>query len=575
MADALPPDAAPEKPAAPLPGAAELPRPRVDKARRWNVSMVWLVPAVAIAIGASMLIRTVFLAGPRIEIEFKSADGVEAGKTEIRYKEVVIGKVVSVGLRDDRKRVVVVAQLNRSAASFAVEDSSFWVVRPRIGAAGVSGLGTLFSGTYIASDAGISDKARVQFVVLEAPPFVLRGEPGKVFVLRSDDLGSLDVGSPVFHRRTPVGRVVGYTLDADRDDLSLKIFVEAPFHKLVTRDSHFWNASGIDLTLNASGLSVNTQTLASVLAGGLAFDLPPGAPRGDPAPENTVFTLYADRRAALAPPDGNAVPIRMVFDQSVRGLSPGAGVDLLGVDIGRVRSIALQYDDQRKRFPVEVVAEIYPLRLGPVRTVLLREAGSSDDATVLQRLVASGLHAQLRTGNLLTGQLYVALDFASGSPRAGASASAARSAGAARAAGSAGASADGAVRMPTAPGTLSELQPQIAEIVQKMSKIPFDEIGRDLRSTLSGASKAIGQLTPDAQKALAEVSRTLARAQTSLDNLDRNVTDPNAPVQRNLEDTLVELQRASRALRVLSDYLQQHPESLLRGKPADALVPQR
>jgi paraquat-inducible protein B len=526
---------------------------------------------VAVAIGASMLIRTVFLAGPRIEIEFKSADGVEAGKTEIRYKEVVIGKVVSVGLRDDRKRVVVVAQINRSAASFAVEDASFWVVRPRIGAAGVSGLGTLFSGTYIASDAGISDKPKSQFVGLEAPPFVLRGEPGKVFVLRSDDLGSLDVGSPVFHRRTPVGRVVGYTLDADRDDLSLKIFIEAPFHKLVTRDSHFWNASGIDLTLNASGLSVNTQTLASVLAGGLAFDLPPGAQRGRPAPENTVFTLFADRRAALAPPDGDAVPIRMVFDQSVRGLSPGAAVDLLGVDIGRVRSIALEYDGKRKRFPIEVVAEIYPLRLGPVRTVLLREAGTSDDAAVMQRLVASGLRAQLRTGNLLTGQLYVALDFIPGAAHA-AIPGAAR---ATDAAGAASAASDGTVRMPTAPGTLSELQPQIAEIVQKMSKVPFDAIGRDLHATLSGASAAIGQLTPDAQKALAEVSRTLARAQTSLDNLDRNVTDPNAPMQRNLEDTLVELQRTSRALRVLADYLQQHPESLLRGKPADPPVPQR
>ena len=572
MADAPPPDSAPEAPSAPLSGsaAAELPRPRLANARRWNVSLVWLVPAVAIAIAASMLIRTVFLAGPRIEIEFKSADGVEAGKTEIRYKEVVIGKVVSVGLRDDRKRVVVVAQLNRSAASFAVEDSSFWVVRPRIGAAGVSGLGTLFSGPYIASDAGVSTEARSQFVGLEAPPFVLRGEPGRVFVLHADDLGSLDVGSPVFHRRTPVGRVVGYTLDADRDDLSLKIFVEAPFHKLVTRDSHFWNASGIDLTLNASGLSVNTQTLASVLAGGLAFDLPPGAPRGQPAPENTVFTLYADRRAALAPPDGNAVPIRMVFDQSVRGLSPGAAIDLLGVDIGRVRSIALQYDGQRKRFPVEVIAEIYPLRLGPVRTSLLRDAGTSDDSAVMQRLVASGLRAQLRTGNLLTGQLYVALDFIPGASR-----TASVTSGPARAASAAGVTVDGMVRMPTAPGTLSELQPQIAEIVQKMSKIPFDDIGRDLRATLSGANAAIGQLTPDAQKALAEVSRTLARAQTSLDNLDRNVTDPNAPVQRNIEDTLVELQRTSRALRVLADYLQQHPESLLRGKPPDPPVPQR
>jgi paraquat-inducible protein B len=575
MADAPPPDPAPDAPSAPLPGAAmaELPRPRVAEARRWNVSMVWLVPAVAIAIGASMLVRTVFLAGPRIEIEFKSADGVEAGKTELRYKEVVIGKVVSVGLRDDRKRVVVVAQLNRSAAGFAVEDSSFWVVRPRIGAAGVSGLGTLFSGAYIASDAGLATTARSQFIGLEAPPFVLRGEPGKVFVLHSDDLGSLDVGSPVFHRRTPVGRVVGYTLDPDRDDLTLKIFVEAPFFKLVTRDSRFWNASGIDLTLNASGLSVNTQTLASVLAGGLAFDLPPGVSRSEAAPENTVFTLFSDRRAALAPPDGIAVPIRMVFDQSVRGLGPGAAVDLLGVDIGRVRSIALQYDGQRKRFPVEVVAEIYPLRLGPVRTALLRDASGGDDAVVLRRLVANGLHAQLRTGNLLTGQLYVALDFIPGPAHA--AAAGARAASAGHAASSPDAAVDAMVRMPTAPGTLSELQPQIAEIVQKMSKVPFDAIGRDLRTTLQHASAAISQLTPDAQKALAEVQRTLARAQTSLDNLDRNVTDSSAPVQRNLEDTLVELQRTSRALRVLADYLQQHPEALLRGKPADAPVPQR
>jgi paraquat-inducible protein B len=554
-------DAPPETPPAPVPPAdppAGLPQPRIEKARRWNISLVWLVPAVAIAIAASMLVRSVFLIGPRIEIEFKSADSVEAGKTEVRYKEVIIGKVVSVGLRDDRKRVVVVVQLDRSAARFAVDDTTFWVVRPRIGAAGVSGLGTLFSGAYIATDAGISNTSRTEFVGLEAPPLVLRGEPGKIFVLHSDDLGSLDVGSPVFHRRTPVGRVVGYTLDADRDELSLKIFVEAPFHKLVTRDTHFWNASGIDLTLNASGLSVNTQTLASVLAGGLAFDLPPDTPRGDPAPENTVFTLFGDRRAALAPADGNAVPIRMVFDQSIRGLAPGAAVDLLGVDIGRVRSIALRYDAERKRFPVEVVAEIYPLRLGAVRAALLRDASGGGDTVVLQQLVASGLRAQLRTGNLLTGQLYVALDFIPGGPPRHGSLT-----------------PEGMVRMPTAPGTLSELQPQIAEIVQKVSKIPFDEIGRDLRTTLSRASAAIGQLTPDAQKALAEVQRTLARAQASLENLDRNVTDPNAPVQRNLEDTLLELQRTSRALRVLSDYLQQHPEALLRGKPADAPVPPR
>ena len=235
--------AEPSDPSDPSPAPDALPEPRIVRARRWNVSLVWLVPAVAIAIAASMLVRSVFLTGPRIEIEFKSADGVEAGKTEVRYKEVVIGKVVGVALRDDRERVVVVVQLDQSAARFAVEDTTFWVVKPRIGTGGVSGLGTLFSGAYIGTDAGVSTRSRSEFVGLEAPPLVLRGEPGAIFVLRASDLGSLDVGSPVFYRRTQVGRLVGYTLDADRDELTVKVFIEAPYPKLVTTNSRFSNAS--------------------------------------------------------------------------------------------------------------------------------------------------------------------------------------------------------------------------------------------------------------------------------------------------------------------------------------------
>ncbi|MGZ5265313.1 MAG: PqiB family protein [Caldimonas sp.] len=554
-----PPDVAqPSAPAEPPPeGAAALPQPRIARAQRWNISLVWLLPAVAVAVGLSLLVRTVFLVGPRIEIEFASAEGVEAGKTDVRYKEVVIGKVQSVSLRDDRKRVVVGVQLDRSAASVAVEDTTFWVVRPRIGVGGVTGLGTLFSGAYIGSDVGVSKRSRSEFKGLEAPPFVLRGEPGGIFLLRSDDLGSLEVGSPVFHRRTRVGRVVGYTLDPDRDELSVRIFVEAPYQKLVTKRTRFWNASGIDLTVNASGLTLNTQTLASVLAGGLAFDSLPGT-NAAPAPENTVFTLFNDRRLALAPPDGPAVAVRMVFDQSVRGLAEGAAVDLLGIEIGRVTAISLQHDAARKRFPVEVLADVFPYRLGAVRAAMLEGAPpGAGESAVLQQLVANGVRAQLRTGNLLTGQLYVGLDFIGKQP------------------GRSALGGDGTLTLPTAPGTLSEIQPQIAEIVAKISKIPFDEIGKDLRATLAGASAAIGRLTPEAQQALAEVQKTLAKAQASLDSLDRNVTDPAAPVQHNLQDTLLELQRASRSLRVLSDYLQQHPESLLRGKAADPPIPQR
>ena len=548
--------AAPEPPRPAPAGGEDLPQPEIVEARRWNVSLVWLLPAVAIAIGASLLVRGIFLVGPLIDIEFASAEGVEAGKTDVRYKEVVIGKVQSVSLRDDLKGVVVGVRLDRSAARFAVQDTTFWVVRPRIGVAGVTGLGTLLSGAYIGTDAGVSTKARATFKGLEAPPFVLRGEPGRIFVLRSFDLGSLDVGSPVFYRRTRVGRVVGYTLDAVRDELSVRIFIESPYEQLVGENTRFWNASGIDLSINASGLTLNTQTLASVLSGGLAFENPPG-PR-KPAAENTVFTLFSDRTTAMAPADGLPVRMRMVFDSSVRGLAEGAAIDLLGIEIGRVTSIALQYDPARKRFPVEVLADVYPARLGPVRAALLRVSPTpgGDDAVVLQQLVAQGVRAQLRTGNLLTGQLYVALDFIGK--------------GAARAT-----LADGTLTVPTAPGTLAEIQPQIAEIVEKVSRIPFEEIGKDLRSTLAGANAAIGRLTPEAQKAMAEVQRTLARAQASLDNLDRNVTDPGAPVQQNLQDTLLELQRTARALRVLADYLQQHPESILRGKPPDKPIPPR
>src|ERR1019366_5083218 len=551
----------------PLPGArppsaeAELPQPSVTPVRRWNVSLVWLLPAVAIGIGASFLFHTFFLVGPRIEIEFASAEGVEAGKTDVRYKEVVIGKVVSISLRGAKKRVVVGVQLDHSASGIAVEDTTFWVVRPHIGIGGVSGLGTLLSGSYIAADAGVSKRSQSEFKGLEAPPLVLRGEPGSIFVLRSEDLGSLEVGSPVFHRRAGVGRVVAYTLDPDRDELLLKIFVEAPYQKLVTTATRFWNASGIDLTVNASGLTLNTQTLASVLSGGLAFESMPCLGVALPAPADSVFTLYSDRRSALAPPDGPPVRVRMVFDQSVRGLNEGAVVDLLGIEIGHVTSIALQYDGPHKRFPVEVLAEIHPLRLGPLRNALLKAAGPAngrpDDAVVLQQLVANGVRAQIRSGNLLTGQLYVALDFVGKQPVRVAM------------------DADGSMALPTVPGTLSEVQPQIAEIVEKISKIPFDEIGKDLRTTLAGASATIRQLTPEAQKTLVEVQQTLAKAQASLDSLDRNVTDPNAPVQHNLEETLLELQRASRSLPVLSDYLQQHPESILRGKPADPALPQR
>ncbi len=575
---------------------AELPEVRTVRKNALRLSVVWIVPLLALLLGAGLVVQRLLAVGPLITIEFRTAEGLEAGKTEVRYKEVVVGRVESVTLRPDHQRVLVSVRLARSAADLAVSDSGFWVVRPRIGTAGVSGLGTLLSGPYIAVDAGTSDTERSDFTGLEAPPFILRGEPGASFVLRADDLGSLEVGSPVLHRRSRVGRVVGYTLDPDSGELSVKIFVDSPYEKLVTPHVRFWNVSGVDVTLNANGLKLNTQSVASIFAGGVAFEQgaePAAGATRSPAAPGTRFQLYNDQRAALAPPDGIAVPLRMVFTQSIRGLVPGAPVDFLGIEIGSVRSIELHYDAAHRRFPVSVLADIYPLRVGAVRDTLLAalpERSSNmvgADNRAVRLLVDHGLQAQLRTGSLITNQLYVALDFM---PQAAAAAAAPAKLAVAASSPTAQTVSPEVIDVPTVPGTLSELQPQLADIVQKVSKVPFDRIGANLNSVLAQADRSIGQLTPEAQQALAEVRRTLASvqstlaatqgslqttlgaAQNSLERLDRNVLDSGAPLQRNLSETMMELQRAAQSLHVLTDYLQRHPESVIRGKPADPAV---
>jgi paraquat-inducible protein B len=546
----------------------DYPEATVVRRKRMRLSLAWLVPIAALVVGAVLIARTVMQTGPTITISFRTAEGLSAAHTEVRFKEVVVGKVTKVALSPDHERVLVTVKLDKSAEHLAVEDTSFWAVRPRVGLTGVSGLGTLFSGTYIGVDAGVSGQSRLVFDGLESPPPRLRGELGRSFMLAAEDLGSLDVGSPVYYRRAQVGRVVGYTLDPGRDKLSVQVVISAPNDSLVTPQSRFWNASGIDVTVNASGLTLDTQSLASVVLGGVAFANPDDAASAPPAANGQRFELFANRKTALAPPDGPPLRVRMVFDQAQRGLAAGASVDMLGVEIGTVRSVALIYAPNTDQFPVEVIADIHPLRLGSVRRQFVVAPNSADraDTLFMKRAVEHGLRAQVRTGNLLTGQLYVALDFIPKAPQA---------------------TLDARVEPPTIPtvrGTLSDLQPQLADIVSRLSKVKFDEIGSDLQETLRNASAATGglqetlasataairQLTPEAQRALADVQKTLVTAQATLANLDRNVTQGDAPLQRNLNQALTEMQRAAQALRVLSDYLQLHPESLLRGKPADA-----
>ncbi len=533
-----------------MPSSSGLPQPARKRRARWLPSLVWLIPIVAAVVGISLAINTLASRGPEITVTFSTAEGLTPGKTAVRYKDVDIGLVKSVRLASDRSHVLATIELTKDAESFAVKDTRFWVVRPRFAISGISGLETLLSGAYIGVDAGRASEATRSFTGLEVPPVVTTDASGRQFVLRAQDLGSLDIGSPVYYRRVQVGQVVAYQLEPNGRDITLRVFVNKPYDKLVTADTRFWHASGVDLKLDASGLKLSTQSLVTVLLGGVAFQAPENTAARDAAAENTQFLLAGDQTEAMKEPEELAPTLAVLnFDQSVRGLAPGAPVDFRGVIVGQVRSIGIEYVREKKAFRMPVVVEFFPSRMG------FRERDVADEArkrAVVQGLVKRGMRAQLRTGNLLTGQLYVALDFFPKAPvptnmDLGAP----------------------IPEFPTTPGTFDELQAKLGDIVNRIDKVPFDQIGQDMRTAMVSMNKMLdsadqlvaqlnGDVAPQVTAALQDARRTLSSANGTLAS--------DAPLQQDTRRMLQELTRTAVSLRALTDYLERHPEALLRGK---------
>ncbi|RRV05353.1 MCE family protein [Pseudomonas sp. v388] len=526
-------------------------RPEV-KRRRVRVSLIWLVPIVAAVIGLSMAFHDWMNLGPRITVSFLTAEGLEANKTQVKYKNVVIGMVTEISLSDDRTHVLATIELNNSAGPFTRVDSQYWVVRPRIGAHGVSGVDTLLSGAFIGADAGNSEDTKTDFTGLETPPPVTFGEKGKRFTLHTDDLGSLDIGSPVYFRRIQVGQVVSYNLSQDGKGVDLQIFINSPNDQFITTDTRFWNASGVDVTVGATGLKVNTQSLTSILSGGIAFREPNWSPDAVPAEENAEFKIFDDQATAMAPPDGEPIYVRMRFNQSLRGMAVNSPVEFVGVNIGRVVSVDLDYDPATKTFPGIVGAVIYPDRLGIAQAKIEELAGTGSEeeksARVLGMFVNAGLRAQARTGNLLTGQLYVALDF---DPKAKKIAFNPKAR---------------PMEIPTVPGSFDKLQEQLQAFVDKVSRLPLDELAGNLNGSLSELQKTLkqvnGTVLPQMRGTLQQAQKTLGTANDALGE--------DSPGRQQLGQAMEEVQRTARSVRVLTDFLSRHPEALIRGRTSEA-----
>ncbi len=546
-----------------------IPKPDIAPSRWANVSWIWVVPFITALLALGLFIYSVANSGPTITVRFQTAEGLEPGVTKVKYKAVEVGEVTSVRLSEDLSQVLAQIELNKAAQKFAVQGSRFWVVRPRIAATGVSGLNTLLSGAYIGVEAGNSNIVRKKFVGLEMPPIVAGDQEGHQFILHSDTLGSLEQGSPVFYRRIRVGQVVRYDLDKDGAGVTVHIFVNAPYDRYVNTHTRFWHASGVEFLLDSGGLKLNTQSLASLVAGGIAFQTAQteGVEKAiAPALDGAAFQLAANANEAMDAAGGPVVHSTLYFDQSVKGLSVGAPIDFRGLPLGQVRSTRVDFDARKRVFRMAVDVVLYAEQLEQLARAMClsldcnsayKPKGASSAEQALTLLVEQGLRAQLQVGNMFLSSLYIALDFL---PTSAASSNTSKTGQVLKS--TVYPAKQLSLEIPTLPSEINSLQHSASTLLAHLNSIPFDQIGSTLQHTLTQANSILGhidtQLTPQAIRTLESLERTLEQAKANLES--------DSPLQADIHRSLTEFSRAMQSLNTFTEYLARHPDALLRGQ---------
>ncbi|MEW5773068.1 MAG: MlaD family protein [Thermodesulfobacteriota bacterium] len=551
MEDTSPPQETPAAPASP-------PEPRVSTRR--HISVVWIIPLVALLAGAWLAYDAISSQGPLVTVRFKTAEGLVAGKTKVKFKDVEVGKVETIEYSDDLSHVVVKARMAKGMERYLRSETLFWVVRAQVTGGEVSGLGTIFSGAYIGVQLTKKGKLETEFEGMEKPPVITEDQQGRLFLLRADRLGSLDVGSPVYFRQIKVGQVAAYDLEDGGRTVLVKVFVRAPHHARVRENTRFWNVSGVGVSVDANGLQVRAESLLSMVLGGIAFETPGAPEEAKDAPPDKVFTLFSTREKSNEIAFTHKEYYRLEFPGSVRGLTIGAPVEFRGMTIGQVADISLEYDEAKAEVRIPVLIEVEPERFRR-----RGKAKGKDPARIVEEMVAAGLRAQLKTGSLLTGQTYVDLDLHPDAPKAGLK------------------RYGDYLELPTLPTPLEGIFASFSRIMDRVDKLPLESMAgelrdtmgnlrdtmADFRTTMTGLRKTLDtadgffadadkNTLPKAEAALEQMRATLARAEAAL--------DPDSAMRADIEQALKELADAARSLRVLADYLERQPDALLYGK---------
>ena len=511
--------------------------------KKKGISTVWIVPIVALVIGAWLMFQSYSQKGPTIQIYFKSAAGIQAGKTVIKYKDIEIGKVTDVTFGNGLKTVRVTAELQKNMAPYLSENTRFWVVQAKLGVGEVQGLDTLLSGVYIVMDPQKGEEKIREFQGLEQIPVVNAGEQGRTFILKAKSIGSLSVGSPIYYRKLKAGSIASYKLDADGENVTMEVFIKSPFDRLITDKTRFYNASGIRLSMNADGVDVQTESLVSLMIGGLAFDNFKVHGKGKPVRRGYVFDLYDNLKDAKKVHYKRELFFWVYFDESIRGLSVGAPVEFRGLKIGEVVNYSLVGNADTAEFKIPILIKIEPERftiMGKNRT-----KGNTVNVPVFEKLLKKGFRAQLKSGNLITGELYIDLDFYPDMPTEELK------------------KEYEFYVIPSVPATIESLKANLQQVLKQIAAVPFEEIGMQTQALLVDLRT---DTVPKLDRSIESVDRLLKDTTAMMNTVRKNYLNSNAEINRKLLKLLDEMTRTTKSIKHLTDYLERHPESLIKGK---------
>ena len=519
--------------------------------KRRKFSTVWIVPIVALIIGLLLVYKSYKDKGATIQILFKSAEGITAGKSVVKYKDIEVGKVTDVRFSKDLNRVIVTASLTKEMEPYLREETKFWIVHARLSADSVEGLDTLLSGAYIGMEPSKKGSRLREFKGLDEPPAIIDSSKGKRFVLESSSKGSLQVGSPIYYKKLKAGKVIATHLSKDYRKVLIDIYIKKPFSDLVTDTTRFWDASGIDASITPDGVEIRTASIASIISGGISFDNFDIFKEGKPVKEMHHFILFKNIKMAKKITYTQELFFWVYFQESIKGLKEGSPVEFRGVKVGEVVKFFLIGDAKTAEFHIPILIKIEPERF--MITGRKRGLAKGLDEEIFKKLIAKGLRAQLQSSNLLTGSLAINLDFHSEAKKVTLR------------------KENGLYVFPSVPGTMESLKSDLQKTLDKISSIPFDDIGKKIDRLLSKLDKqTIPQLNSGIDrfntKLLPSFTKLIDSTNIAVKEFNKNYLESNAQIQHKVIQLLDEIRRTSQSIKSLTDYLNRHPEALIRGR---------